>query len=238
MKTYPKIHSPFFRHMEGPRKGKLMKGKWARPEFEYLKDNEWEFTEKVDGCNIRIWLDYDNGNGHVLFHGRSDNATIPAPLLRHLESTFGSGLAPDPRWFNAFEGSGEVTLFGEGYGPKIQNGGNYRDDVSFILFDVLVTSQDGAQCWLRREDVNDVAAKLGLDAVPVIGRGTIQDAIDIVSDGITFNKQGAVIRWGRGGLKSRFGDFEAEGIVARPTTELFDRMGNRIVLKIKGKDFK
>jgi hypothetical protein len=47
-----------------------------------------------------------------------------------------------------------------------------------------------------------------------------------------------VVRWGRGGLKSQWGDFEAEGIVARPKVDLFDRGGNRIICKIKGKDFK
>ena len=39
------------------------------------------------------------------------------------------------------------------------------------------------------------------------------------------------------GLKSRGGDFPAEGIVARPTVEMCNRAGHRIITKIKGKDF-
>ena len=35
-------------------------------------------------------------------------------------------------------GENDVILFGEGYGAKIQNGGLYRSDNSFILFDVMI----------------------------------------------------------------------------------------------------
>ena len=87
----------------------------------------------------------------------------------------------------------DVLLFGEGYGPKIQGGGKYREDQSFVLFDVKV-----GDWWLNREAVDDVAEKLDIESVPVIGHGTLQDAIDIVSSGITFNDRGAVVRWGRG----------------------------------------
>jgi hypothetical protein len=39
-------------------------------------------------------------------------------------------------------------------------------------------------------------------------------------------------------LISRWGEFEAEGLVARPEVELFDRAGHRIITKIKAKDLK
>ena len=32
----------------------LKTGVWAEPEFEYLKDCVWLWTEKVNGTNIRI----------------------------------------------------------------------------------------------------------------------------------------------------------------------------------------
>lgn len=41
----------------------------------------------------------------------------------------------------------------------------------------------------------------------------------------------------REGFTSTWGDFIAEGIVARPEVELFDRMGQRIITKIKYNDF-
>jgi hypothetical protein len=41
----------------------------------------------------------------------------------------------------------------------------------------------------------------------------------------------------RTGFKSQWGDFIAEGIVARPVVELKSRNGDRIITKIKYKDF-
>lgn len=228
METYHKIQTLFKRHTDGPQKGKMIRGEWTTPELEYLAGNQWEFTEKVDGTNIRIGYNLNPDNlDKVEFAGRSDNATIPAPLLAHLEDTFTPGLFKDADLR-------DVILFGEGYGPKIQKVGSlYRDDHSFVLFDVKI-----GDWWLSRKDVDDIAVKLGIDSVPTIGEGTLYDAIDIVSSGITFNKSGAVVRWGSGTLNSAWGNFPAEGIVARPVVPMFDRKGQRIITKIKAVDFK
>ena len=88
------------------------------------------------------------------------------------------------------------------------------------------STQQGCTCkinkwWLQRADVGDVAQKLGLDMVPVIGEGTLHDAV----------------AWAKRGIRSTWGDFEAEGIVARPKTELMTRAGQRLVAKIKCRDF-
>ncbi|MCP4131419.1 MAG: hypothetical protein GY754_10600, partial [bacterium] len=101
---------------------------------------------------------------------------------------------------------------------KIQKvGKNYiKDGVSFILFDVKIV-----EYWLERHNVDDIAEKLQIQSVPVIGSGTVQEMIDVVKKG--FN--------------SIFGDFTAEGIVARPEVELFSRSGHRIITKIKHRDF-
>ena len=40
------------------------------------------------------------------------------------------------------------------------------------------------------------------------------------------------------GIQSTWGNFQAEGIVARPTVELKTRSGHRIITKIKTKDFR
>ena len=60
-----------------------------------------------------------------------------------------------------------------------------------------------------------------LELVPIIGEGTLHDAIAAAKAGIT----------------STWGNFQAEGIVARPKTELKARNGNRIITKIKCRDF-
>ena len=50
MKEYPKIQSLYKRGKDK----KMIFGDYSIPEFEYLKDNLWQFTEKVNGTNIYI----------------------------------------------------------------------------------------------------------------------------------------------------------------------------------------
>jgi ATP-dependent RNA circularization protein (DNA/RNA ligase family) len=207
MNEYHKIQTLFKRDME--RNGKtLLEGQWTLPEFEFLAGNTWVFTEKVDGTNIRVML---NG-GTVTFGGKTDSAQIPAQLVTRLNERFLPLAARMQEVFGC-----DACLYGEGYGAKIQKGGgNYRQDQDFVLFDVKI-----GDWWLQRADVEDVAQKLGLDVVPIIGEGTLHDAIAAA----------------KAGIASTWGDFQAEGIVARPKTELKTRNGHRIITKIKCRDF-
>ena len=209
MKEYHKIQTVFKRDMAN--KGKtLIEGQYSLPEFEFLAGNRWTFTEKVDGTNIRVmWKE-----GGVQFGGKTDNASIPAKLIERLRERF----ADDSGFKSSFSDCDSgICLYGEGYGAKIQKGGgNYRSDQDFVLFDVKV-----GDWWLQRVDVEDVAKKMGLDVVPIIGSGTLADCIEMV----------------RGGFNSTWGEFQAEGVVARPEVELFTRSGQRIVTKIKCRDF-
>lgn len=208
MSEYHKIQSIFKRDMTSKRKT-LLEGQWTMPEFEYLAGNQWVFTEKVDGTNIRVIFK----NGGVTFGGRTDDAQIPAQLVTRLNERF---LPLAPKLAEVFP-DGAAVLYGEGYGAKIQKGGgNYRPDQDFVLFDVKV-----GEWWLQRADVEDVAAKLGLDVVPIIGEGTLHDAVARA----------------KAGIRSTWGEFPAEGIVARPKTELKSRSGHRLIAKIKCRDF-
>ena len=55
MVTYTKIETLFSRDMEGTKK--LVEGDFRNETVEFLKDNEWVFTEKIDGSNIGIVWD-------------------------------------------------------------------------------------------------------------------------------------------------------------------------------------
>lgn len=206
---YHKINTMFKRNMEGDKR--IIEGDWAEAETEYLKNNQWVFTEKVDGTNIRVSWD----GSQVVFGGRTDNAQIPNGVINRLNDLFYS--TPAKQRLREVFPEGGVVLYGEGYGAKIQSGGNYRQDQDFVLFDVKV-----GDIWLERHNVENVAKKLLVDVVPVIGQGTLLEAIALV----------------KSGLKSTWGDFEAEGVVARPAVELLTRRGQRIISKIKAKDFK
>jgi len=214
MLKYPKIKTVWQRDPDNHFKT-LLEGQWATPEFEYLKDNPWIFTEKVDGTNIRIMWDGER----VRFGGRTDRAQMPTFLLSKLQDMF-----PDEKLAECFgkaDPSGVLQpacLYGEGYGARIQKGGgNYiPDGVSFILFDVQI-----GNWWLQRGDVEGIAEGMGIDVVPIIDTGPLAIAIQKV----------------RYGLPSRLRDGMAEGLVMKPAVELVARNGKRIVAKIKHKDF-
>ena len=174
---------------------------------------EWDVTEKIDGTNIRVIL---SDAGEVSFGGRSNNAQIPGELVQHLVRTFQRDSLKAALWVDGVP-TGAI-LFGEGYGPGIQKGGGlYRPDKSFILFDVLVAGK----WWLDRKAVDDVACKLGIDAVPYLGRMTLESIVALVQPS----------------FPSKLGAATAEGVVARPIETLFDRRMKRIVIKLKTKDF-
>lgn len=208
MSEYHKIQTIFKRDMSNKNK-KLIEGDWTMPEFEYLANNIWTFTEKVDGTNIRVIFK----DGKITFGGRTDDAQIPAQLVTRLNERF-LPLA-DKLVYLFWDGA---VLYGEGYGAKIQKGGgNYRPDQDFVLFDVKC-----GEWWLQRDDVLDVAINFGVDVVPIIGEGTLYSAV-------THAKRGILSTWG---------PFQAEGIVARPKTELKTRSGHRLIAKIKCRDFR
>lgn len=167
--------------------------------------------KKVDGTNIRvIWDGHD-----VSFKGRTDKANIPEHLLKFLESKFCTTEAEE--LFEQTFGEKEVILFGEGYGYNIQNGGAYRKDASFILFDVLIGDNYQERKW-----VEATGKMFDIDVVPVVLTGSIEE-------GISF-----VIKH----PKSTIGTAYMEGLVGRPSVELKDRLGNRVIVKIKWEDFK
>jgi len=211
MKQYHKIQTIYKRDMNNG--GKIIEDKFSLPEFEYLKNNKWIATEKVDGTNIRIIWNGEN----VMFGGKTDNASIPVFLLYKLQELF-EGTAKKKLFTEKFGTEGNVCLYGEGYGARIQKGGgNYiPNGVNFVLFDVKI-----GEWWLQRKDVEEIAGYFGLELVPILGEMTLSEAVEKVKKG--FNSQ--------------WGDFIAEGLVLKPKIELFNREGERILTKIKYKDF-
>lgn len=208
MQEYHKIDTIYERSTDGSKK--LIEGKWRSDAVRYLAENQWLFTEKIDGTNIRVHWD-----GHkISFGGRTDKAQIPAHLINKLTELFLN--AETEQLFEQKFGEMEVTLFGEGYGAKIQSGGDYRPDVGFILFDVLIGDN-----YQTRDSVENIARCFNLEIVPIVLCGTIQDGVNYVK-----NKP-----------MSTIGSAKMEGLVGRPAIELRDRCGKRIIVKIKVHDF-
>lgn len=211
---YPKIQTLWQRD----ERGVIVLGAYSTPELEYLAQNNWLWTEKVDGTNIRIHFDGTS----VAIGGRTDNADVPAVLVRALQP-----LTDPALWHKAFGALPEsmqylaqnITLYGEGYGAKIRSGGHYRSDLAFVLFDVKVD-----EWWLRWDDVMDVAGKMGVEHVPVVGSWSLETAHKVIGqDGPR--------------LDSRWPGARLEGIVGRPQVQLLDRAGDPIMVKLKYKDY-
>ena len=109
MNEYHKIQTVYKRDPATKFKTPL-EGDFSLPEFEYLKDNVWVFTEKVDGTNIRVMFDGET----ITFGGKTERAQIPVPLMNRLNQK----ILPQLEMFKAIFDSDRVCLYGEGYGAK------------------------------------------------------------------------------------------------------------------------
>lgn len=218
MKTYHKINTIFKRDLSLRRKP-LIYGDWSEKEFEHLATTQWEFTEKVDGTNIRIIKTRNpskRNDSTITIKGKTDNSELSKELEFNIYKLFTEDVLDE--YNKLFDDDSDVCFYGEGYGNKIQkNGYLYGLNQKFILFDININGY-----WLERYNVEDIAKKLNLDIVPIIGYGTLYEALSMVS---------------LGGVPSTFGNFISEGLIAKPTTGLLNRKGERIITKIKTRDF-
>lgn len=214
MTEYQKINTLFKRDANNI----IIPSQFTCEEFSYLKDCKFEATEKVDGTNVRIEFTRGWDKWQVKFKGRTDSANMPKHLEDRLHELFDGRSADLDIIFPGLPD--KVVLYGEGYGAKIQKGGNYiSNGVNFILFDVKI-----GDWWLKREDCERIATALNIKIVPIIGYMTITEAIEYVKKGfkstIAENK-----------------DYDAEGLVLKTPCGLKFSNGERVILKIKTCDF-
>lgn len=255
--TYQKINTIFKRDA----KNVIMPyDDFTEPEFEYLRGLKWRGEEKVDGCCMRIEVTKElavheqsmvpSMSGvkfNVRIAGKTDNAQIPKNLLKHMQEKYTDdkilaslGLAEfipidkwaEYKWGTMNDKTGEFTpdyeiipniytIYGEGYGEGIQSGGWYiKGGNEFIVFDVKVND-----IYLKTDARDEIAQKLGAPIVPLIGYFTIDEAIDFV----------------RKGFRSQVAEHPevkmAEGLVLRTDLGLRNRMGKRLIVKVKYEDF-
>ena len=204
---YHKIHALYKRDEKGHFTGEL-----SKPEFDYLFHSAWRWTEKVDGTNIRVGLD----KSRFEIRGKSDRAQLPPDLLMNVNKMFMARL-PTEHW-TTMAGDIPITLYGEGYGAGIQKAGvGYGPDKRFILFD----ARRGKR-WLPRTEVEEIAAYLDIPIVSEVLTGSIAVAIDYVQhEPASFVSQSPMTM---------------EGIVGVPLVPLTNQWGERVIVKVKGKD--
>ena len=208
MKEYHKIETLF---KFSQKHKKFIYGEFYNKNVELLKDIAWVFTEKIDGTNFRI-----HWNGHKLkYAGRTDEAEFSKEQIEFIERELVN--EEIEQLFEQKFSEKIVTVYGELYGNKIQNGGLYTNGtgLAFRVFDIEI-----GDVFLEFNNMQDLANELGYDSVPLAMVGTIQNAIDYCN---RFNK-------------SLFSSAELEGLVGKPVGDFRDRLGKRIVVKIKKRD--
>lgn len=243
MQYYTKINTCFKRDMDKTSKtyNRIIPSQLTTPEFELMRKYNipWEATEKIDGECTSIHLiplkDECGAIYHykVEVHGKTENADMrpeevvllqkigdKSKLVKAFSYERPAPEYPDGKDFVAPEV--ECIIFGETYGKGMQKGGGRycKDHLKFICFDIKVGST-----WLKREAVEDICQKMGIEVVPYMGEMTLDEAVEKVKEG----------------FPSKVAEdptLEAEGLVLRAPLGLLDRMGRRIITKVKTKDFR
>lgn len=189
----------------------------------------------------------------VEYKGKTDNAVLPKMLEEFMKTTYtpdvifnGLGIKEfvpvseffEHNWLAIDEKSKEAipdinrvpkmyTIYGEGYGAKIQACGSQylKDSNKVIGFDVKVTYNNGDELYLLNKNRDEIMNKMGMPIVPTIGYFTIQEAIDYVKRGFVSH----VAENNKG--------FIAEGLVCKSPVGLKNRQGQRIIFKVKTCDW-
>lgn len=243
MQYFDKINTCFKRDMDKASKtyNCIIPDQLTTPEFEMLRkyNVKWEATEKVDGECTSIHLIPKSEDSEVMpgqweevsyydveVHGKTDKASMRPEEVDLLKK-----IGDRDKLLEAFtrikedgtreEPEMECIIFGETYGKGMQApGGRYcKDHLKFICFDIKIGGT-----WLKRDAVEEICSKLGIEVVPDLGEMTLDEAIEKVKKGFTSQV-------------SEDPTLIAEGIVLRAPLGILDRMGRRIITKVKYKDF-
>jgi hypothetical protein len=223
MRPYPSIPNVFKRNAET---FKLILGAWSSPELAFAANGLWEATEKVDGMNVRVVFVGESTPPCVF--GRTDKAHLTPALVAAVQKHFDVERLQDQFPDASYEMP--IVFYGEAYGGNINNGKQYRDDYGFILFDIMARDR----LLFRQAAVRAIAYKLGLNVVPVVMRGTLPQIVQYVTTTVQQGRFNSVVA----GVAGRF-ETQMEGVVCRPMgCDLFDQRGERLICKIKARDFR
>lgn len=266
--TYTKINSIYKRYAfdvkECPNKkwasmrNKMIIGDFSNIEAKYLFDCQWEAYSKIDGTNSKII--FFPSTQEIKVGGKRDNASsmhgqfemlqeiadrikpqlcemLPKECARFTEV---KGDNNKPQYYYGTDSSAYVEphsgfvgveleevpicIYGEYYGEGIQKCGKryIAKGNNFKVFDIC---QQG--WWTPKEVRDDICAKLGLDTVPYIGNMTLRDIEKMVKEGFPTKIN-----------EASDPTLIEEGIVARPIVPLKNNKGERIIVKVKYRDYK
>lgn len=114
----------------------------------------------------------------------------------------------------------DTVLYGEGYGCDIRSGDHYiADGNDFVLFDVMI-----AGTFQLRNSVEEIAEKLGIKVAPILATHSLVTWVELISKGEYMD---SLLH---PGVKN-------EGVILKPQDESYNGKQQRIITKLKFKDF-
>ena len=219
IKTYPKIRSLFKRDKDFKFTERFVSSSLKEFSEGHFK---WSGYEKIDGMNIRIYCNYETNI--FKYFGRTEKAELPAHLVEELDGIV-SSIKENKEAIVEAMGFNIFVLFGEGFGHKIQKGGLYLGDkVACNMFDCyayIVRAEQYKGFWLDEEKLTELLEILKLQKPPSLGKISTAEAVEKVKKGFS----------------SQYGTAPAEGLILKTDFPVFDSFGERMIFKVKTKDF-
>lgn len=208
--NFNKISAPFGRNT--PKDRLVNTSIYAKPWVEmFYKNNVPMYaSEKIDGTSVGIvW----NGE-RVSFIGHTDKTQFAPRFLEYLSNTFLT--SEFEAVIEEVFGETPVTVYGEGISKDYNYHYGFQDG-NFIMYDIC--GENGK--YYNRDAVKSIAEKLDM-IYPYEKIMTISEAIEFVK-----TRPQSVLD----------PSHKMEGLVLRPTVELYTNRGERIICKVKVRDF-
>lgn len=183
-------------------------GMYRDPMVAFLANNSWEIRRKIDGENIRIRWDGEQ----ALWNGKTNNFVCSGDFHNYMNGTFLEEIFEEE-----FGRDKEVIIFGEKMGPKTQGNELKLDEDEVIIYDVCI---DGY--WLDKWAVKNIADYF-----------KIRTCYDLMGPDVQHEWRLPMII--NAVAHGQFEDWE--GIVAVPKVECRDQKRNRVIVKVKNKDY-
>lgn len=173
----------------------------------YLRELPWICTEKIDGTNTRIVWD---GYGFSVL-GRTNKSIVTPEVMEIFSKKFIANKDMETVFEQTF-GEKQVILFVEMHGGKIQRGA-YDCDTQMVGFDIMVNGT-----YLNRIAAKQLFNIWGIEYVPVMLMNNLEEAIVFVKT----HKESIL-----------HPKCDIEGLVCTPMQEIYNKKGERVIIKIK-----
>lgn len=185
----------------------LPKDEYESMETYELRNHRWTCREKINGYLIGVV--YDNGN--ISYQGKRESIVPPPRFTKVIEET----LLKYPLAVKKQLKSGKYVIYLEMYGNKIHHGEDFfGENLYFAVLDVLNVKTG---LYMDSMQLNSFCSSLGVKTANIVFHGTLDEVEEYV----------------KSRPKSSYGDFEIEGVIAKPMGNFLRADGSRIMLKVE-----